>query len=71
MQVSASKGQTVLHPGGEADSKYVVIQAIPDSALLPEFLFFYIRETMDERLELIRTGINIQVDEIENYWIEF
>lgn len=71
MQVSASNGQTVLHPGGEADPKYVVIQTIPDSALLPEFLFFYIRETIDERLELIRTGINIQVEEIENYWIEF
>ena len=71
IQVSASRGQTIYHKGGTAETHYVAIEVNDKEKLKPRFLYHYIIQTIEPYLPIIRTGINIQVEEIENYPIEF
>lgn len=70
VQVSATNGQTIWHDGGLAETKYVAINA-DETKIKPRFLYHYIKTTIENYLPIIKTGLNIQVEEIENYPIEF
>ena len=71
VQVSATKGQTIYHKGGTAETHYVAIDVIDKERLKPKFLYHYIQHTIEPYLPIIRTGLNIQVEEIENYPLVF
>lgn len=71
IQVSATKGQVILHKGGKVETKYAVIKANREDLIKTKFLFIYLEHTMPYYLKKIKTGINIQIEELEKYPIGF
>lgn len=67
VQLSASKGQVVKHPGGEVDSRYAVVEALPEGPITSKFLFCYLNQSMPSYADQMITGINIQVDALRSY----
>ena len=67
VQLSASRGQVVKHPGGEAKSMYAVIEAKPDGPMTPAFLYWYMSNSMPAYVDRMLTGLNIQADALASY----
>lgn len=67
VQLSATRGQTHLHEGGEVKSHFAVVRVKKDSKVLPTFLYIYVKETIERNLEAVRTGLNITTDSLATY----
>lgn len=71
IQLSATKGQAVwFEGGGKVNAKYAIVVTNPDK-IKPKFLYYIVKNTMDCMLPKIRIGLNIQLDEIKKYPIDF
>lgn len=70
IQLSATRGETMwFEDGGKIDTKYAVVITNPDT-IKPKFLYYIVKNTMERMLPKIRTGLNIQLDEIKKYPID-
>lgn len=71
IQVSATKGQVYYHSGGEVKSQYAVVKLLPGIRLDPKFLYLYLVHIFGIKLEAIKSGLNIQVSDLNNLSVEF
>ena len=70
IQVSATKGDVLqLEEEATVESKYVVIES--KGQVLPDYLFFAIKHTFPPFFQKWRTGLNLQVSNIEKLDIRY
>lgn len=70
IQVSATKGEVLqLEEDGPVESKYVVIET--KGQILPNYLFFAIKHAFPPFFQKWRTGLNLQVSNIEKLEIRY
>ena len=71
LQLSASRGQVDFIEKGQIinTTKYAII--IPKIKLNPRYLYLIICREMEEFCQVYQTGINIQLDELDNLKIDY
>lgn len=70
IQVSATKGYVLqLEEDGLVESKYVVVET--KGQILPDYLFFAIKHAFPSFFHKWRTGLNLQVSNIERLEIRY
>ena len=70
IQVSATKGNILqLEEDGLVESKYVVVES--KGKILPDYLFFAIKYAFPPFFHKWRTGLNLQVSNIEKLEIRY
>lgn len=70
IQVSATKGDVLqLEEDGIVESKYVVVES--KGQILPDYLFFAIKNAFPPFFHKWRTGLNLQVSNIERLEIRY
>lgn len=70
IQVSATKGDILqLEEDGPVESKYVVVES--KGKILPDYLFFAIKHAFSPFFHKWRTGLNLQVSNIEKLEIRY
>lgn len=70
IQVSATKGDVLqLEEDGLVESKYVVVET--KGQILPDYLFFAIKHAFPPFFHKWRTGLNLQVSNIERLEIRY
>lgn len=70
IQLSATKGDTVwFEDGGKIEPKYAVVITNPDK-IKPKFLYYIVEGTIDYMLPKLKSGLNIQLEDIKKYPID-